>query len=582
MKELKIKKNGVLSSFILGKQSIGKGSLLYKRLIITGQLCLLVAVICAVYLLFDLWIGVFYAIPFYTILFLLSVTAFILNRKGIHLTSRLLIFSASLAFIFLFTSSEPVESGNYFNFFPLAISPFLLFGYEKFRLSLFLSIISLVLFGIALFSDFSILPSGELSDDINEFNFFIHFIVAMIATLFMIITLAGANFNAEKQLRKNEQELLGVRTQLEENTERLAMAISGANAGVYDWDIKKNTIQYSAIWKKLLGYNSEEAKDEGIEEFMEMVHPDDAEEVSEKLHLHLTQNERYSEVFRIKTKQGNYRWFLDAGQASWDNDGKPIRMVGALFDITEKKLTESTIREQNAMLEKTNAELDRFLYSTSHDLRAPVMSILGIINVAQQTTNTQELKDYMLLIGDRAHKLDEYINEIIDYTKNHRQEVRKETFCFHELLTKTVANAAVLDPSGKIGFHIDVPVNLYLKSDYERWHIILKSLLSNAVKHHNFKNENPWVKVYILNTEDSFEIYIEDNGKGIKDEYHGRIFDMFFKASEDARGSGIGLYLVKETLNRLSGKIEIKSQYGKGTSLCLKFKIPDHLICLYR
>ncbi|MDT9227035.1 MAG: PAS domain-containing protein, partial [Limnospira sp. PMC 1279.21] len=89
--------------------------------------------------------------------------------------------------------------------------------------------------------------------------------------------------------------------------------------------IKKNTIQYSAIWKKLLGYNSEEARDEGIEEFMQMVHPDDVENVSEKLHLHLTQNERYSEVFRIKTKQGNYRWFLDAGQASWDNDGKPIR-----------------------------------------------------------------------------------------------------------------------------------------------------------------------------------------------------------------------------------------------------------------
>ncbi|MCC5930877.1 MAG: PAS domain-containing protein [Cyclobacteriaceae bacterium] len=582
MKDLNNKKIGHLAKFILGNQSAGKGTLLYKRLIITGQLCLLVASICLIYLIFDIWIGVYFAIPYYIVLFLLSITAFLLNQKGKHLISRLLIFSASLSFIFLFTSSEPVESGNYFNFFPLAISPFLLFGYERFKLSLFLSITSLSLFGIALFSDFSMLPNGEISTEINELNFFIHFIVAMLATLFMVITLAGANFKAEEQLRKNEKELLHIRSQLEENTERLAMAISGANAGVYDWDIKKNTIQYSILWKKLLGYRPEEIKDEGIDEFMQMVHPDDAEKVNEKIHLHLTQNERYSEVFRLKTKQGNYRWFLDAGQATWDNEGKPIRMVGALFDITEKKLTESTIREQNTMLEKINAELDRFLYSTSHDLRAPLMSILGILNVAENTNKIDELKEYMQLIGDRTHKLDEYINEIIDYTRNHRQEVRREIFNLHALVSKSVANATVLDPSGRINFQIEIPENLFIKSDYERWHIILKSLLSNAVKHHNYKNQYLWVKIYIVDTEETFEMYIEDNGKGIKKEYQDRIFDMFFKASEDASGSGIGLYLVKEALNRLAGDIELKSNYGDGTSLCLKFKVPEQLIYLYR
>jgi PAS domain S-box-containing protein len=576
------KNNGFLTIFILGNQSAGKGSLLYKRLIITGQLCLLVAFICAIYLIFDIWAGIYYAVPYYAVLFALSVFAFFLNRKGKHLISRILIFSAALTFIFIFTASEPIESGNYFNFFPLAISPFLLFGYERYRLSLFLSIIALTLFSFALFSDFSLLPSGALSDDLNELNFFIHFIVAMLATLFMVVTLAGANFKAEEQLRENEKELLHIRIQLEENTERMAMAISGANAGVYDWDIKKNTIQYSALWKKLLGYSHEEIRDEGIEEFMQMVHPDEVDIVNEKLNLHLTQNERYSEIFRLRTKQGNYRWFLDSGQATWDNEGKPVRMVGALFDITEKKLTESTIREQNTMLEKTNAELDRFLYSTSHDLRAPLMSILGILNVSQQSTTILELKEYMQLIGDRANKLDEYINEIIDYTRNYRQVVRKETFSVYDLVAKTVANAAVLDTSGRIDFQIEIPTNFYIKSDYERWHIILKSLLSNAVKHHNFKNQNPWVKIFIVNSEESFEMYIEDNGKGIKQEYQNRIFDMFFKASEDSSGSGIGLYLVKEALNKLSGEIQLKSDYGTGTSICLKFKIPEQLICLYR
>ncbi len=563
--------------FVLGESQLEQNQSKLKQAMMTANLSLLAVLISMFYLFFDLHLGLTYAIPYYIAFAFLAFVSLFLNRMGYGEIAKVNIYLSATFFIYICSAAEPISSGNFFNFFPLIIAPFALFGYENFIKSISFSLFALIVFGVAFLGDYSVLPARNIPPALDEINFIIHFMVALLATLFMLVSISKLNFYIEDTLKLNEQNLLKVRHELEESQQRFSLAISGSNAGIYDWNIVENQMYHSPIWKNMLGYTDDELSDGKLEEFMKMVHPEDAPCLKEKLNAHLMQNERYSEVVRLRTKQGDYRWFIDAGQALWDNTGKPVRMVGSIVDITEKKLAEDRVHKQKAMLEKTNAELDRFLYSTSHDLRAPLMSMLGIINLAKMSHDEKELRDYFLLMQNRVERLDEFIGEIIDFTRNYRSALKQEHFKLKDIVDDVVGQVRCIDGGERVQIEVDVPPNLILRSDPERWRIVLKSLISNGIIYHNYTLSQPYVKVSAECNNQVFELTVKDNGRGIKPEYQSQIFDMFFRASEDGRGSGLGLYLAKESLTKIGGNISVTSRYGEGSSFSCKFKVPTDI-----
>lgn len=242
-------------------------------------------------------------------------------------------------------------------------------------------------------------------------------------------------------------------------------------------------------------------------------------------------------------------------------------LVKSYQDIFKKLIeSEKEILDKNIELSKTNQELDNFVYSVSHDLRAPISSVLGLIAISKLETDPNQLLYYETLKEKSLLKLDSFIKDILDYSRNSRIEVTPQKINWQEHITELALQFEYL-PEAK-GF--DVEINISQTDDFYtdlyRINIIVNNLISNAFRYSDLQKENRFLKITgDINQEKAF-ITVEDNGIGIAEEHQQKIFDMFYRASENSKGSGLGLYILKETLEKINGKIRLSSEIGKGTS----------------
>jgi Signal transduction histidine kinase len=225
---------------------------------------------------------------------------------------------------------------------------------------------------------------------------------------------------------------------------------------------------------------------------------------------------------------------------------------------------------ENQQLKTANYELDRFVYSTSHDLRAPLNSMLGLIEVAKYDTVEEQTLGHLEMLKASAKKLDVFICDILDYSRNSRMEIIKEEINFKELLHDVTENLKFIgDNNRKVEFNTDITGESFIYSDKKRFLTILGNLISNAVRYQNSKIPNPFVNIKIDASKMETKIVIEDNGIGISTEAHEKIFDMFYRVSQESVGSGLGLYIVKEAVIKLNGEIKIQSEVGIGTTFLI-------------
>src|SRR5262249_47972615 len=148
------------------------------------------------------------------------------------------------------------------------------------------------------------------------------------------------------------------------------------------------------------------------------------EKVKQGMEEHMQTRKAYRTEVRLKKKNGTYSWFHDSGNTKFDEHGAPMITVGSIFDINERKIAEEKIILQNHLLAKANKELDQFVYSVSHDLRAPLSSILGLANVFALSDDGAEKENIIRLIRERANTLDTFIREILDYSRNARTALK--------------------------------------------------------------------------------------------------------------------------------------------------------------
>ena len=259
-------------------------------------------------------------------------------------------------------------------------------------------------------------------------------------------------------------------------------------------------------------------------------------------------------------------------------------LAGAIFAICGlwayqfKKYSEAHIdlifnkREiENQELKTANYELDRFVYSTSHDLRAPLNSMLGLIEIAKDDTNEDITREHLIMLKRSAKKLDGFICDILDYSRNARMEVAMEEINFKELITDITENLKFIgDNNRAIEFITEISGETSIYSDKNRLITILGNLISNAIRYQNAQIANPYVRIQIQISQTETRIVIEDNGIGMSEEVHSKIFDMFYRVSHESVGSGLGLYIVKEAVNKLNGEIKVESEVGVGSTFLIK------------
>jgi signal transduction histidine kinase len=227
------------------------------------------------------------------------------------------------------------------------------------------------------------------------------------------------------------------------------------------------------------------------------------------------------------------------------------------------------LEDEREKLRKANQELDSFLYSTSHDLRAPIASILGLTYLGKVELGEEKARTYMEMIESRIKKLDLVIYDILSLSRSKKFELKIETIDFDKLLDETIMDVKFNKGAASITLDYERnPGNTFI-SDANQMKIVLNNLFSNAVKYHNINQPNPYIKVIFKRTNSKVEIAVEDNGQGIPTESVPRIFEMFYRATSEVEGTGLGLYIVKEALNKIKGTIFVASKFGKGSTFTI-------------
>jgi signal transduction histidine kinase len=229
--------------------------------------------------------------------------------------------------------------------------------------------------------------------------------------------------------------------------------------------------------------------------------------------------------------------------------------------------------ENTDLLMKTNAELDRFVYSTSHDLRAPLTSVMGLINITERSSEPQEVSKYLAMMRDRVLSLDRFIRDITDYSRNNRLSVKREKVYLRCLIDEVWENLKFSPEAETIDFRNDIPEQLFIHVDRSRLQVVLGNLMSNAMRYQDTKKNNPFIVIEHYISGNIFCLKVADNGQGIPEEYHTKVFDMFFRASERSKGSGLGLYIVKEAMVKLSGSIQLDSTPSVGTTFTVRLPL---------
>jgi signal transduction histidine kinase len=241
-------------------------------------------------------------------------------------------------------------------------------------------------------------------------------------------------------------------------------------------------------------------------------------------------------------------------------------------ELEKQRQSELLLQHQNETLIKRNMELDSFVYRVSHDLRAPICTSLGLTDLSIKSVNIDEIKTYLNLQNSSLKRLDQFIIEILDYSKNINSEIVSENINFDQLIDSAFQDYQYLNNR-----HIQLEKFLVIHSpfwnDKLRLKIVFNNLISNAIKFQKTAFENQETEISIYSNEQLAHIIIRDNGIGIREDQKSEVFKMFFRGSNQTTGSGLGMYIVKDCIQKMNGTIDLKSNLNEGTTI--EVKIPN-------
>lgn len=234
--------------------------------------------------------------------------------------------------------------------------------------------------------------------------------------------------------------------------------------------------------------------------------------------------------------------------------------------------TQNILAAKNEELQKAYNELDKFAYSVSHDLRGPILSVIGVIDLVRSMDSITEIREMLDLVEKAMIKLDNFIENTHDYYKLRRGELEISEISFEELLDDMKAIFEISGRADGVRFETSLEQEGGFRSDKITLLMVLNNLLSNSFKYQKKNEQDKYVRLDIKVKDNKAEFFVSDNGIGINSDYIQNIFDMFYRATTVGIGSGFGLYNVKDALQKLKGEIYVTSELDKGTTF--KVTIP--------
>lgn len=367
------------------------------------------------------------------------------------------------------------------------------------------------------------------------------------------------------------------------------------SVGLWEWEPLSNAVRYSPQWKRQLGYAESELPDT-FESWRHRVHPDDEARVLAILDEFISHPEGGLVVeHRLRHRDGSYRWVLARGSALLDSQGRPVRTMGSLLDITQFKELEQSLRESERryreladalecrVVQRTRELSDayresrNFAHAVAHDLKAPLRAINGFCAMLEESASSK-LSDAERSYIDRARqgsmRMSALIDDLLDYSRlEHREQRLQPIDCREFVRTLLGSMKAEIDAAGA-QVHIDLDPRPVM-ADSEGLRIALSNLIENALKFSR-QTERPRISIESSIEYGRYLLKVSDNGIGFDVAYRDKIFEIFNRLHASGyEGTGIGLALVRKAVQRMEGEVWAESTPGEGATFSLSLKLAE-------
>jgi PAS domain S-box-containing protein len=367
-------------------------------------------------------------------------------------------------------------------------------------------------------------------------------------------------------------ELHRVQEELSGATERFELAVAGSHDGLWDWSIPTGAVYYSPRFKEQVGYEDHELENV-LDTWDSRLHAEDRDRVWRQIRDHLDNQVPFECEHRLLTKSGVYRWFLARGQALWDEDGQPVRMLGSYTDVTHHKVAELELSQaRDAALESDRMKTE-FLANMSHELRTPLNGIIGHSEILLEDMTDPEMIDDVRRIHTAGQHLLALVDDLLNLERISagKTTLNVEIFDVHSVVEDVAAMVQpMIETNGnRLEWSVDASIGR-LHTDAVKLRQILFNLLSNAAK---FTTDGG-ITLDVLPESHGGEAWIllrvKDEGIGIPTNKLPRIFESFTQAdstiSRAYGGTGLGLTLTQRLSRLLGGDIEVSSEVGRGST----------------
>jgi PAS domain S-box-containing protein len=314
---------------------------------------------------------------------------------------------------------------------------------------------------------------------------------------------------------------------------------------------------------KMYGYqNSSELIGMSLKDFYKVQSEQDLSRHKDRFKEFINNGYRISNAESTEIdRNGNLRIMLNNNIGIVEND-KLTRTWRVQADITERKNTERELRE-------AYNELDTFFYKASHDLKGPIASMLGVVHLGQMDNKEPQISRYFDMIGTSASRLDKTLMELIEIARTRKGTSKTNEVHLKPFVSMVLDDLAHLPKYLRVKFNIQVPDQATLVTDRVLLQSVFKNLIHNAINYSN--RRDPKVEVIIRENEKTIALEVIDNGEGIPESIQPKIFDMFYRGHQESEGSGLGLFVVKNALEKMKGTIRFQTATGKGTVFYVTF-----------
>ncbi len=360
------------------------------------------------------------------------------------------------------------------------------------------------------------------------------------------------------------------------SNERYNYVAKATNDSIWDWNLLTNEVVRAADnFERIFGYTAAEA-DKNNNFWASLVHPDDLDKIVSKRNLVFADpaSDFWEDEYRFRKADGTYAFVYDKGYIIRDAEGKAIRMIGSISDISHRKEYEESLKRLNVNLEKTNKdlalsnqELEQFAYVASHDLQEPLRMVTSFLTQLEKKYHTQlddKARQYIHFAVDGGKRMRQIILELLDYSRVGRMDNPKEEIDLNELVheIQLLQRKSIEEKSAMIQTD-GLPVIHSFRAPLLQ---VFQNLINNAIKYSR-ENVPPVITIHAAASEDCWTFTVEDNGIGINEDYYDKIFIIFQRlhTRSEYSGTGMGLAIVKKIVDNMGGHIWVRSEIGKGS-----------------